>query len=47
MVKIVDHGSAKPGSRMWKRGWTINVATGKPPEKPEEKPAEKPPKKEE
>jgi hypothetical protein len=33
-TKIIDLGRAKPGSRMYQRGYTINLMSNVPQEKP-------------
>jgi hypothetical protein len=42
MAKVSSLGHAKPDSRMFKRGYLVNLIPIKRTEKPAEKPAEKP-----
>jgi hypothetical protein len=37
MAKVTDLGAAKPDSKVFKRGYTINLNSGKSPAKPAEK----------
>jgi hypothetical protein len=41
MAKVNNLGHAKPDSRMFKRGYLVNLIPNKRTEKPEEKPSEK------